>query len=68
MINVHPQYIRDAEGNKTLVVLSVKEFEALIEELEDLDDIKLYDKAKKEDDGERIPFSEYLKKRKAKNG
>jgi hypothetical protein len=68
MINVHPQYIRDAEGNKTLVVLSVKEFEALIEELEDLDDIKLYDKAKKEDEGERIPFSEYLKKRKAKNG
>jgi hypothetical protein len=68
MINVHPQYIRDAEGNKTLVVLSVKEFEALIEDLEDLDDIKLYDKAKKEDDGERIPFSEYLKKRKAKNG
>ena len=68
MINVHPQYIRDAEGNKTLVVLSAKEFEALIEELEDLDDIKLYDKAKKEDDGERIPFSEYLKKRKSKNG
>lgn len=68
MKTVHPQYIKDAEGKKSLVVLSAKEFDALIEELEDLDDIKLYDEAKKEDDGERIPFSEYLKNRKAKNG
>lgn len=68
MITVHPQYIKDAEGNKSLVVLSAKEFDALMEELEDLEDIKLYDEAKKEDDGEGIPFSEYLKNRKAKNG
>ncbi|WP_373523184.1 hypothetical protein [Aquiflexum sp.] len=68
MINVHPQYIKDAEGNKSLVILSAKEFEAIIKELEDLDDIRLYDEAKKEDDGERIPFSKYLKHRKAKNG
>ncbi len=39
-----------------------------IEELEDLEDVRLYDEAKKEDDGERILLSDYLKKRKAKNG
>lgn len=39
----------------------------MVEELEDLEDIRLYDEAKKEDDGKRILFSEYLKKRKAKN-
>jgi PHD/YefM family antitoxin component YafN of YafNO toxin-antitoxin module len=61
MITVHPQYIKDAEGNKSLVVLSAKEFDALMEELEELEDIKLFDETKKEDTGERIMFSEYLK-------
>jgi len=67
MLNIHPQYIKDANGNKSLVVLSVKEFDTIMEELEDLEDIKLYDEAKKEDTGERIIFSDYLKNRKARN-
>ena len=44
----------------------MKEFKNMIEELEDIEDVKLYDKAKKEDTGERILFSDYLKKRKKK--
>jgi PHD/YefM family antitoxin component YafN of YafNO toxin-antitoxin module len=67
MIAVHPQYINDAKGQKSLVILPVKEFDSIIEELEDLEDIKLYDQAKKEDNGERILFSDYLMKRKKKN-
>lgn len=67
MLNIHPQYIKDANGNKSMVVLSVKEFYTIMEELEDLEDIKLYDEAKKEDTGERIIFSDYLKNRKARN-
>jgi PHD/YefM family antitoxin component YafN of YafNO toxin-antitoxin module len=39
MISVHPQYIKDANGQKSLVVLSVKEFDTIIEELEELEDI-----------------------------
>jgi hypothetical protein len=38
-----------------------------MEELEDLEDIKLYGKAKEEDTGERILFSDYLESRKKKN-
>ncbi len=38
-----------------------------IEELDDLEDIRLYDQAKEEDNGERILLSDYIKKRKAKN-
>jgi len=49
MISVHPQYIKDANGNKLMVVLPAEEFDSLIEQLEELDDIKLYDEAKKED-------------------
>lgn len=67
MIDVHPQYIKDIKGNKSLVVLPVKEFESLMEELEELEDIRLYDEAKKEDTGERILFSDYLASRKARN-
>jgi hypothetical protein len=67
MIALHPQYIKDTAG-KSLVILPQKEFDNLIEELEELQDIKLYDQVKKEDTGERILFSDYLKKRKKKNG
>jgi PHD/YefM family antitoxin component YafN of YafNO toxin-antitoxin module len=46
MITVNPQYIKDTAG-KQLVVLSAKQFNNLMEELEDLEDIKRYDAAKK---------------------
>ncbi|MFN3640981.1 MAG: hypothetical protein ACK4UK_08680 [Flavobacterium sp.] len=46
MIQLNPQYIKDTAGKK-LVVLPQKEFDRLMEELEELQDIKLYDKAKK---------------------
>jgi hypothetical protein len=64
MINIHPQFIKDDNGQNSLVILSIKEFDNLIEELESIEDVKLYDQAKKEDTGERILFSDYLKNRK----
>ena len=67
MLHINPQYITDNTGKKISVVLPMKDFNAIMEELEELEDIKLYDEAKKEDTGERILFSEYLKNRKAKN-
>ena len=66
MLTVHPQYIKDANGNMSLFVLPVKEFNSIMEELEDIEDVKLYDAAKKEDTGERMLFSDYLKSRKQK--
>ena len=62
MLTLHPQYIKDNSG-KNLVVLTQNEFDLLIEELEEMDDVRLYDEAKKDDDGERILLSDYLKKR-----
>ena len=63
MITLHPQYIKDTTGTNTFVILPADEFETIIEELEDLEDVRLYDEAKKDDDGERILFSEYVKKK-----
>lgn len=67
MLSLHPQYINDTNGNPSLVVLPAQEFESIIEALDELDDIRLYDEAKQEDTGERILFSDYLKSRKAKH-
>jgi hypothetical protein len=67
MITLNPQRIKiNHSKKKDFVLLPQDEFDKLIEELESLEDIKLYDKAKKEDNGERVLFSDYLKKRKVK--
>ncbi len=68
MVQVHPQFITDTVGKK-LVVLPLDEFDAMIEELEDIEDVRLYDEAKRGDDGSRISLDEYMKQREArKNG
>ena len=46
MLTVNPKYITDRNGRKMSVVLPIKEFKTIMEELEELEDIKLYDKAK----------------------
>ena len=61
MLTILPQYIKDANGEKSLMAFPAEEFESLMDELEELEDIRLYDEAKKEDTGERILFSDYLK-------
>jgi PHD/YefM family antitoxin component YafN of YafNO toxin-antitoxin module len=60
MLTVHPQYIKDTAG-KNLVILPQNEFDSLMEELEDLEDVRLYDEAKKNDTGERVPMEEAFK-------
>lgn len=64
MLTLTPHYITDNTGKKISVVLPIQDFKAIMEELEELEDLRLYDEAKKEDTGERILFSDYLKKRK----
>lgn len=64
MFTIHPQYITDTAGKK-MVVLSAKEFDTIIEELEELEDIKLYDKAKVSKEPS-IPIDEAFKMIEAK--
>lgn len=60
MISVHPQYITDSEGKKLSVIIGVQEFNDIMEELEELEDIKLYDEAKK-DKSPSVPIDEAFK-------
>ena len=41
----HPQYITDSEGKKLSVVLPIKEYQKILEDLEELADLRLYDEA-----------------------
>lgn len=43
------QYITDDHGKKLAVILPIKEYNKMIDDLEELEDIKLYDAAKKGD-------------------
>ena len=69
MITIRQQYITDSKGKKISVVLDLKDFEEIMDELEELEDIKLYDEAKKSNEPS-IPIDEAFKtieaKRKAK--
>ena len=57
-----PQYITDDKGNKLSVIIPISDYEQLLGELEELEDIRLYDEAKAQKD-ESLPFEDYLKQR-----
>lgn len=45
MLNINPQYLVDDKGQKTSVLLSIKEYQHLMQCLEDLEDILEMDAA-----------------------
>lgn len=46
MVTVHPEYVVDEKQNRKSVILPLAEWERIVEELEELDDIRAYDQAK----------------------
>jgi PHD/YefM family antitoxin component YafN of YafNO toxin-antitoxin module len=54
------QYITDREGNRVAVVLELHQYEAFPEALEELEDLRAYDRAKTSGD-EVIPFAQALR-------
>lgn len=45
---MNAQFLVDAEGRKTAVVLPIEEFRALVERLEELEDLRLIEERKSE--------------------
>ena len=45
MLNINPQYLVNDKGQKTAVLLSIKEYQHLMQSLEDLEDILEMDAA-----------------------
>ncbi|MCF8232441.1 MAG: hypothetical protein K9J27_09655 [Bacteroidales bacterium] len=67
-MTLNRQILKDNQGNEIGVFLPMDEYQKIIELLEEVEDIKLYDEAKKEDNGERISLDDYINKRESSNG
>lgn len=60
MIPIHPEYLIDERNQKKAVVLPFSEWEQLLDELEELDDVRAYDQAKT-NPSEVIPFEDSVR-------
>ena len=67
ILKISPQYIKDAKGKRSFVVLSIGDFDKVMEELESIEDVKLYDQAKKKNGGKGILLDEYIHQREINN-
>ena len=66
VLKKEPQYITDKKGKKLSVVISITQYKQMLENLDELEDIRLYDavKARKE---KSIPFNQYIQHRRKKH-
>ena len=62
-----PQYITDSTGKRVSVVVPIQQWQKMLEELEELDDIRLYDEVKARNEP-TVSLAEYQKKRQQANG
>lgn len=60
-----PQYITDNKGKKISVIVPLKQYQKMLEDLEELDDIRLYDEAVA-DNEPSIPVAEAFERIEAK--
>ena len=61
---IQPHYITDAQGKRISVVLSLRQWQHVLEKLEELEDIRQYDQVKARQEP-TMPLDEYLKKTQA---
>lgn len=59
MIQFHEQYLVDEEGNRKAVVVPISSWQQILEALDELDDIRAYDEAKREPSNP-VPFEQAL--------
>ena len=60
MVTVHPEYVVDKDKRPKAVLLPISEWEQIMDELEELDDIRAYDKAKASPH-DSIPFDQAVR-------
>ena len=68
-LTINPQFVKDEKGRNLGVFLTKAEFDQLLEELEDYEDIKAFDKAENRPEKEFMPYRDTvdkIKKQRAK--
>jgi ATP:corrinoid adenosyltransferase len=66
MIATAPQYITDSKGKKISVILSIQDYEHMLEELEDIEDLLIYEEVKSSKQ-EYLPVEEVFRSIEAKH-
>jgi hypothetical protein len=59
MIQFDEQYLVDEQGNRKAVVVPISSWQQILEALDELDDIRAYDEAKREH-SDPIPFGQAI--------
>jgi hypothetical protein len=62
---VRQQFIEDSQGKRIAVLMPIDQYNKMMEQLEEIDDIRAYDAAKAQDD-EVIPFDQAVNEIEAK--
>jgi hypothetical protein len=65
MLVVHPEFIIDEKAQKKAVILPLTEWNAILDDMEELNDIRSYDEAKADINDEIISFEQAVKEIKA---
>jgi PHD/YefM family antitoxin component YafN of YafNO toxin-antitoxin module len=60
MVTVHPEYVVDEQQNRKAVLLPAAEWDRIVDELEELDDIRAYDGAQPHI-ADRLPFEQAVR-------
>ncbi len=60
MIEVHPEFVVDEHQNRKAVLLPYDEWQRVVEEMEELDDIRAYDEVKT-CPSNSVPFDDAVK-------
>jgi hypothetical protein len=60
MISIKGRYVVDEKGNRTGVILNIKDYQRILADLEELESIRSYDAAKASGD-EVLPFEEAVR-------
>lgn len=61
MVAIHPEFVIDEKNEKTAVMLPFAEWQQIIEELEELEDIRSFDEAKAQP-SDAVPFEAVAKR------
>jgi len=60
MLAVHPEYVVNEQRDRKAVLLPISDWDRIVDELEELSDIRAYDKAKAESQ-DSLPFDEAIR-------
>ena len=55
---LHPQFLKDAEGKQSLVLLSRVEYEQIMEVLEDLEDVRIAEERMESEGAQAVPWEQ----------